>query len=650
MKKPSYLGATVNALAYISLSVSAPISFSSTPAFSFTFPSGTLSGYAYIIEYDSSSTSGWNAMLGPIPASGTTISFPSVTIPPPPIALAANTTYYFAIVETGTPLPTPTPQPTATPTPTPMPTATPTATPTPVANLASPLPNVSSRYGWSPYDVANGLQFPVQSGYDGTGQTVAVIMDTYPSSTDLSTFQSTFKIPQTGRTITTEPSVDGTPSPGADPGEVTLDVETVAGLAPGANIIVYGMPSLSGQAFVDTIAQIQTEGKAKVINYSASGCEYTGETASPLFQSVADAGIAIISSAGDQGNECYSGGTPKYTVGIGWPGADPQVISIGGTETQIGSDQITSNTVWNDFSCGTGVQCAGGGGVSSYIPLPSYQIGLSGETSSTFRNVPDVSMPAEDVPVYQSGWGTMAGTSWSAPEYAALLSEIYEYCNTSLADPVTLGYDVFKNNAAAFLDVTQGNNQYNGSSPYYTAAGGFDNASGVGVPLGMIYAQSLCPNRVPSLGARRRLAAAYTSYAPAQDATVNVTPRVGGLVDIGRRGQAESTRVQIVLRYTGNAASDERTVIAALQQAGFTVVRTFSNHLVIDASAPSATVERFFRAQMENVSQGRYGTRYMPVTQAVIPASIAAYVNSINLDDVVTMHHTSSSAGLLDLP
>ena len=652
LKKPAYLGATVNALAYVSLSVSAPISFSSTPAFSFTFPAGTLSGYAYVIEYDPGSTSGWNAMLGPIPASGTTIGFPSVTIPPPPIALAANTTYYFAIVETGTPLPTPTPQPTATPTPTPTATPTPaaTATPTPASNSASPLPNVASRYGWSPYDVASGLQFPVQSGYDGTGETVAIVMDTYPSSTDLATFQSTFNIPQTARTITDKPSVDGTPAPGTDAGEVTLDAETVAALAPGANIVVYGLPALTGQAFVDTIAQIQSDGQAKVINYSASGCEYSGEAPNSVFQAAADAGIAIVSSAGDQGNECYSGGTPKYTVGIGWPGADPQVISIGGTETQIGSNAITSSTVWNDNSCGTGVQCAGGGGVSQYIALPSYQSGVAGESSSTFRNVPDISMPAEDVAVYQGSWGTMAGTSWSAPQYAALMAEIYEYCNTSLVDPVKMPYQVLQASPAALIDVTQGNNQFSGSTPFYTAGAGYDNASGVGVPLGMAFANSLCPNRVPSLGARRRVATAYTSYAPAQDVTVDVTPRVGGLVDVGRRGQMETTGVQIVLRYSGNSASDERTVIGALQQAGFTVVRTFGNHLVIDATAPSATVERFFRAQMENVSQGRYGTRYMPVTQAVIPAAIAPYVNSINLDDVVTMHHASSRGGFAGLP
>ncbi len=655
VKKPSYLGAAVNPLVYISLSVSAPISFSSTPAFSFTFPAGTLSGYAYVIEYDSSSTSGWNAILGPIQVSGTTVTFPSLSIPPPPFTLAANTTYYFAIVETGTPLPTPTPQPTATPTPTPTPaaTATPTpgatATPTPVANLGSPLPKVESIHGYSPYDVANGLQFPVQSGYDGSGQTVAIVMDTYPSSTDLATFQSTFQIPQTGRTITNVPSIDGTPSPGTDAGEVTLDAETVAGLAPGANIVVYALPQLDDQAFVDTVAQIQSDGKAKVINFSASGCEFPGEVPTSVFQSAADAGIAILSSSGDEGNECYSG--TAYKVGVGWPGADPQVLSIGGTETEVGSDPITSNVVWNDLGCGTGQQCAGGGGVSQYIALPPYQGGLSGASSSTKRNVPDISMPAVDVAVFSSGsWGTMAGTSWSAPQYAALMAEIYEYCQTSLPDPVNIPYALLQNSPASLIDVTQGNNQFGSSSPFYTATAGFDNASGVGVPLGMPAANALCPNRAPAISARRRLTTAHASYAPAQDRTVDVTPRVGGLLDVGRRGQIERTRVQIVLRYTGNSASDERAVVQALQQAGFSIVHTFSNHLVIDAQAPSATVERFFRAQMENVSQGRYGTRYMPATQAVIPSSIAPYVDSISLDNVVTMRHASTRMGLPALP
>ncbi|HEY9181185.1 MAG TPA: hypothetical protein VIO32_10735, partial [Candidatus Baltobacteraceae bacterium] len=89
---------------------------------------------------------------------------------------------------------------------------------------------------------------------------------------------------------------------------------------------------------------------------------------------------------------------------------------------------------------------------------------------------------------------------------------------------------------------------------------------------------------------------------------------------------------------TGSQAADEQNVIQTLKQAGFGITRTFANHLVIDAVAPSGIVERFFRARMENVWEGAYGARYMPVTQAVIPASIAPYVSGMTLDDVVTMH------------
>jgi hypothetical protein len=236
---------------------------------------------------------------------------------------------------------------------------------------------------------------------------------------------------------------------------------------------------------------------------------------------------------------------------------------------------------------------------------------------------------------YGGKWNSMYGTSWSAPEYAALMSEVYQYCQGSIPNPVTIPYYVAQHYSQAFVDVTSGNNSFGGTTGY-TAGPGYDNASGFGIPLGMSYANTICPNRVPQ--ARRTAAVALQALAPAEDRVVDVSPRISGLSDLGRRDQSQSTRVQLVLRLTDSMASDERSVIAALQQNGFTIVRTFSNHLVIDATAASGTVERFFRARMENVAEGQYGARYMPVTQAVIPAAIAPYVSGITLDNVVTMH------------
>lgn len=635
MKNPAVLGASVTPIAYFTLSLSAPVTISSSPAFSLSFPAGTLNGYAYVALYDpTQGTSGWNAIVGPIAASGTTLSLTSLSFSPP-YTIAANQTYVFAIVETGAPLPTPTP-----------------VAPGSTALIPGPnatLPPVESAVGspnslWSPYDVATALQFPVQSGYDGSGQTVAIVVDAWPSPTDVSYYLNAFKITQTG-TLRLLDGPDGPHGTGAGSiGEATLDSETVAGLAPGANVIVYGTASLDTQSFDDTVNAIVANNAASVISYSAGGCEYSGAAAaSSIFANAAGKGIAVVASAGDQGNECYTGGTPAYQAGAGYPASDPNVISVGGTETdnQELNDTLSSNTVWNDlFFGGSGTQGAGGGGVSSVFTLPPYQVGLAGVQSTSQRNVPDISMPAEDSANYQAPhWYADFGTSWSAPQYAALIAEIYEYCRTSIANPVTIPYAVFSHNASAFIDVLNGNNQYANSTPYYTAGTGFDNASGLGVPLGVQIASSLCPNRTPASAAIARAQQVRTlqSHAPAQPYSVDVTPRLTGLVDRGRRAQDEQTRIQIVLRNTATAASDESAVIDALRGASLRITQTFGNHLVVDAQAPSATVERFFDTRIENVVQEHYGTRYLPAARVLIPASLAPYVNGVVLDNVVTM-------------
>jgi subtilase family serine protease len=328
-----------------------------------------------------------------------------------------------------------------------------------------------------------------------------------------------------------------------------------------------------------------------------------------------------------------------YTVGASYPASDPYGTGVGGTETNMGTFTLTSTTVWNDNSCsGTPHQCAGGGGVSTLFPLPSYQTGIAGEASATYRNVPDVSMPAEDVSVYEGGWAQFNGTSWASPEYAALMADLFQYCKATsgIANPYLIPYYVAGNNYLnAFIDVTKGTDQYQGTTPFYAAAVGYDDASGWGVPSnGFTYANTVCPGRVPvnpliapreAFSARR-----VASY------TVNVTPRVAGIIDIGERGTSEPTRVQFVLNNTPSIASDEARLTVALQQAGFTIVQRFSNHLIVDAVAPSKTVERYFSTRMHNVQQQEYGIKYMPATPVTIPASIAQYVQVVNMDNVVT--------------
>ena len=111
--------------------------------------------------------------------------------------------------------------------------------------------------------------------------------------------------------------------------------------------------------------------------------------------------------------------------------------------------------------------------------------------------------------------------------------------------------------------------------------------------------------------------------------------------DLGRRSSNLPVNVTITLRYNNQAQLDalvasqsgpngshqfltpaqfnnefaptvqqEQAVVTALQNAGFTITQRYSNRTIVDASAPSSTVERFFSTQIHSVQQGKYGQRY----------------------------------------
>jgi len=506
--------------------------------------------------------------------------------------------------------------------------------------------------GWGPPSVASALEFPVQSGYDGTGYTVAIVIDSDVTWSDISTYLSYFDIPSTPRVLDYALIDGASTTTTSDVGEATLDVETIAGLAPGANVVLYVIPSLTSQYITDAYEQIVSYNQASIVSSSFGGCESPGASSqsgeSTIFAQGASQQIAFVAASGDQGNECHLTMT-TYEVSVEYPASDPNVIGVGGTETYRPDGYALTNTVaWNDTFTSNSSQEASGGGVSASFALPSYQQGVAGEASTSYRNVPDVALPAVYDGIYLSAaWGIENGTSWATPQFAAMLAEVYEYCGTSFTTPASLPYYALSKASGDFVDITSGNNQYGSSTPYYSAHTGYDNASGIGVPLGMPLAETLCPNRVPAAAVHRRLASSATAeHGPAVPTSAAVVPQVRDVVDQGRRAASTQTRIQLVLRPTPTLADDEQTVIGVLGAAGFTIVKTFSNHLVVDAVGRSDAVVGLFQTQMHDVVQGRFGARYMPVTPAVIPASLAPYVAGMSLDDVVTMTagpHLSSS-------
>jgi subtilase family serine protease len=481
----------------------------------------------------------------------------------------------------------------------------------------------------------------VQSGYDGSGTTVAVVIDSDVSRSDLNAYTAYFQTPATARSVTTR-NVDGGGAITADGQlEATLDAETVAGLAPGANVVIYALPDLSDLSIIDALNQSISDGTVNVVSMSFAGCEspYAAGEWSPIFQTGTAAGMTFVASSGDQGNECYNGPS-SYVPGVGYPASDPNVVGLGGNES---TSSLANPVAWNDHLLAGGAQGSTGGGVSTVFAFPSYQSGIPGLASGQYRNVPDIALPSVYGAIYMGDWVGIAGTSWSAPAAAALLAEIRQYCRANLGNANVLLYKAFGlAHYADFLDVTSGNNQFAGSSPYFTAKIGYDNTTGLGLPLGMPLAQTLCPNRTLA-SAGRAAAAAQSGRRAAQAYTVDLRPSVRGLTDTGRRPQNATTRIALVLHPTNTPAADEANAIAVLRAAGLTVVRTFRNHLVIDAEGPSGAIERLFGTTIDNFTQARHGTPYATVRPATIPASLAPYLGGVFLDNVVKFHHIGSS-------
>ena len=398
------------------------------------------------------------------------------------------------------PTPTPTPRPTATPTATPRPTPTPTASPT-VPPTATPTPASAGCNGAAPDNgpltsssgtlatgVAKPFDFPVQHGCNGAGYTAAVVIDDPVNTSYVQTYLSAAGVTQTG-TVTNE-AVDGGGS--GDDAETDLDVQTISGLAPGANIIVYDIGSLADQNIEDAYNQVLADGKAAAVNSSFGGCESSDTSFESATNAIAEQGAAegveFSASSGDTGsNEC---GSFFRSNGVSAPAGDPYFTSVGGINfTDNSSGQLTSVTM-GSASCSDGftTTCSGGGGVSSVVALPSWQSGIAGVITSG-RNQPDISLPFFPVAVYTGGsWGEYLGTSWSSPASVALFLEADQLHGGKLGWMNPTIYSLFAQTGytSYFTPCTSGSN-----GAYSCSATHYNQAAGIGAPKGWALANAL---------------------------------------------------------------------------------------------------------------------------------------------------------------
>lgn len=310
-------------------------------------------------------------------------------------------------------------------------------------------------------------------GLDGSGQTIAILIDTVPNDNDLTMFWQRANV-QASLARIQKINVNGGTLPPAE-GEESLDVEWTSGIAPGATIAVYATGSLAFSPLDAGLQRILDDAKKNAALRVASISLGLGEQQTPaaairtqnqIFLRLAALGVNVMVSSGDDGSN------PGDLLQVEYPASDPNVIGVGGTTLMLGNDgSISNETGWS----------GSGGGKSVRFARPSWQTGR-GVVNGTTRLVPDVAAAADPntgamVILNQQGH-QIGGTSWAAPTWAAVFALVNQARakagKAALPFINPLLYPL--NTSDSFRDVSRGSNGA------YHASTGHDLVTGLGSP------------------------------------------------------------------------------------------------------------------------------------------------------------------------
>lgn len=337
------------------------------------------------------------------------------------------------------------------------------------------------------------------NGIQNGGEPVALVEFSSANYSDAAVYASRFGL---NNPTLTQIAVDGGTTSMGEAYEVMLDIEMVMATSNATNIYVYTAPNTTANA-LDVYTRIAEDNLVSQVSISWGVCEAgLGQTSASqqnaAFSQMAAEGIAVFAASGDYAAyDCDGGGS----LAVNDPASQPYVTGVGGTtlNTSGSSQAYVSESVWYTAANETTLTPAmgSGGGVSSFWSIPSYQAGVtpqSSQFSKTMRNVPDVALDANPNSGYYiycsvcdssggEGWGVWGGTSAATPEWAALWSLIGKGLTTSSGLPGRVGfanptlYAIAENSskyARDFHDVTTGSNGE------FNAVAGYDNATGWG--------------------------------------------------------------------------------------------------------------------------------------------------------------------------
>lgn len=291
----------------------------------------------------------------------------------------------------------------------------------------------------------------------GWGAIAIVDAGDYPTAAaDLHAFSAQFGLPDANLTVKW-PGKTKPPVYSDWLVEEALDIEWAHAMAPNAKIYLVESVQVNTDptwAAVQLAASLVAKAGGGVVSMSWGDPEVAKETKWDHF--FTKPGVVYFAASGDSG------------LGVSiYPGSSPNVVSVGGTFFNRNQSGAFVNEVYY-----TG---GGGGDLSPFEPIPSYQSGVAGIVG-TQRGYPDVASDFCCASVYlQGSWLSVGGTSWASPTFAGIVNAAGNK-EMSSQDELNLIYGELANPTeykADFNDITQGDTH---------CKVGFDQCTGIGSP------------------------------------------------------------------------------------------------------------------------------------------------------------------------
>lgn len=545
----------------------------------------------------------------------------------------------------------------------------------------------------TPKDVATiyNINSAYNAGYTGADQSIAIVGQSAIVLSDIEKFQSAAGLSTKDPTLVLVPNSGSATVYSDDEAESDLDLEYSGGIATGATIYFVYVGNNSNYSVFDSLNYAVDNETAPVISVTYGACETAWSstdysTLNDIFEQAATQGQSVIAAAGDNGSSDCHGETGLTTaqqeaLAVDFPASSQYVTGMGGTEfpsadvsssnttyweSASGSDVISSalsyipEQVWDDDSSSSGL-ASGGGGVSSLTARPSWQTGVTGIPSGSYRLVPDISL---DSSPYNAGYlycssdtatgisgscshgfrdtnddylTVAGGTSFAAPIFAGMLAIINQKLDSSGQGVInsTL-YTMAANSttyASAFHDITSGSNECTAGSSYCSSAGaseypattGYDEASGLGSVDFYNLLEAWGTSATGTVASTTTLTAATTSPASGADDTITITVAS----DSSSSTTTPTGTLTIVVDSTtetsslGLSSGSATYVFSSTTTGSHTITATYSGDSTYASSSGTLTLtvtttDKTFTLAATNVkvSAGSSGTSTITITPA----------------------------------